>query len=185
MKNRLGVLQREQIEFGRKAGLSEEAIKVYAKSKFNFLQMQEMRLALEDGISIKEVKKRFKSKLNHDEMERLRKEIKKLEEYEDTETNENILIPYYISLGVGIFLILSYFVVSYFMISNKPYLELVNESVNIKEGEVFNPKDYVIYDDNYELSYNDISASTNEQVIIYELKKGDDKIIRYLNVNIY
>ena len=59
MKNRLGVLQREQVEFGRKAGLSDKDIKIYAKSKFNFLQMQEMRLALEDGIPRQEVKKRF------------------------------------------------------------------------------------------------------------------------------
>lgn len=42
-------LQQEEIEKGRKDGLSEEQIGLYARHEFNYLQMQEIRLALEAG----------------------------------------------------------------------------------------------------------------------------------------
>ena len=50
-------LQQEEIEKGRKDGLSEEQIGLYARHEFNYLQMQEIRLALEAGKDSKLIQK--------------------------------------------------------------------------------------------------------------------------------
>ena len=175
MKNRLGVLQREQVEFGRKARLSDKDIKIYAKSKFNFLQMQEMRLALEDGIPRQEVKKRFKSNLNHEDMESLRKEIKELEKYNEPYDEDRVLLPYYLSALAAFFIIISFVVISFFVINNKVNLEIINDNVKVQKGASFNPYKYVSYEETNEVG---------DKAVIYKLKKGNDTFIRYLTVNI-
>lgn len=185
MKNRLGILQREQIEYGKSSGLSEKAIKVYAKSKFNFLQMQEMRMALEEGIPIKEVKKRFKKNLSHDDMERLRKEIKELKKYEEPLDETKILIPYYVSAVVLVIMIMAFVVGSYFVINNKIFLEVKSDMIEVEKNSYINPADYVTYDKRGVLQYNTIDTSDiGEEIIVYTLKKGDDSIVRYLGVNV-
>lgn len=185
MKNRLGILQREQIEYGKSSGLSEKAIKVYAKSKFNFLQMQEMRMALEEGIPIKEVKKRFKKNLSHDDMERLRKEIKELKKFEEPIDETKMLIPYYVSFAVLIIMILSFMIGSYFVINNKIFLDVKYDKIEVKKNSYINPNDYVTYDERGVIQYNTIDTSDiGEEIIAYTLKKGDDAIVRYLNVNV-
>ena len=185
MKNRLGILQREQIEYGKSSGLSEKAIKVYAKSKFNFLQMQEMRMALEEGIPIKEVKKRFKKNLSHDDMERLRKEIKELKRFEEPIDETKMLIPYYVSFAVLIIMILSFMIGSYFVINNKIFLDVKYDKIEVEKNSYINPNDYVTYDERGVLQYNTIDTSDiGEEIIVYTLKKGDDAIVRYLNVSV-
>lgn len=185
MKNRLGVLQREQVEFGRKAGLSDKDIKVYAKSKFNFLQMQEMRLALEDGIPRQEVKKRFKSNLNHEDMEGLRKEIKELEKYNEPYVEDRVLLPYYLAALSAFLIIVSFVVISFFVINNKVNLEIINDNVEVQKGASFNPYKYVSYEESGELTFNDIDTNeVGDKAVIYKLKKGNDTFIRYLTVNI-
>ena len=185
MKNRLGVLQHEQVEFGKKAGLSEKDIKVYAKAKFNFLQMQEMRLALEEGVSRQEVKRRFKSSMNHEDMERLRREIKYLEKYNEPINDDINLIPYYLSLLCAVLMVVMFLAFSFFNINDKAYLEIVNDNVKVERGTSFNPYKYVSYKESGELSFNDIDTSElGDKIVVYELKKGSDTFIRYLTVNI-
>ncbi len=185
MNKRLGVLQREQIAFGKNAGLSDKEIKLYAKPRYNFLQMQEMRLALEEGISSKQVKRKFKSSLSHEDMERLRKELKDLKEYEEPINEEKILLPYYLAIIAMVVITFIYVGISFFNITHKPYLEVLSDYIQIEKGSIINPLDYVEYSNNNEISYNNIDTNKpGEKVIVYKLKKGSDKVIKYMTVDI-
>lgn len=60
--------QIQQIRLGISSGLNVEAIKVYAKPKFNDKQMEQLRLAFKADLSIKQIETFADENIHHDNM---------------------------------------------------------------------------------------------------------------------
>jgi hypothetical protein len=65
-------LQKEQIDLGVQAGLSEKQIRLYAKHSYSFLKMQEIRTALTDGLPAKEVRRMCRPWYSDRDIEKMR-----------------------------------------------------------------------------------------------------------------
>ena len=173
---RLGILQQEQIELGRKSGLSTAQIKLYAKPRYNFLQMQEIRLALEAGASPKEIKMNYRENVSHQAMEKLRQEG-------DYQKDNFSLAPYYIVGVLSILLIIGFIIGSYFRIQDDLYINFIHDEIVLSSAQELQPFNYVVnYHPKGQLSVLNNLGADEEGVLVYRLERGNERIYHSLKI---
>ncbi len=69
-------LQKQEVEAGRKAGLTPEEIRIYTEPGLNFMQMRVIREALADGLSPEDAKLVAQPWINAEAMKEMIAEMK-------------------------------------------------------------------------------------------------------------
>lgn len=162
-KKKFGILQREQIDLGKKNGLSDRAIRIYAKEKYDFLQMQEIRMALESGMSPWKVRFRFFPWIPHQAMEKIR-ELSE-EEVDDPKPYYSAIIVTVIIMGI---IIIGLFIHMHLV----PPFTLKLDEIEIKKGERINPIKY-------------LDESYVDSVTIQQGEEKGNRVILYENNQVY
>ncbi len=130
----LTYLQKKEIEIGRKHRLKEKEINLYASREYNHLQMREMRLCFEHGIEYKKIKKYMNAEISFERMHQMRMQL---------EAGKKVKIDYQRYVPVFLFVSFLLFLSLFPMEEQKPYLELVSDTVVLQCGQSFDPMSYV------------------------------------------
>ena len=136
----MSVLQRTEIEQGRKAELSEEEIALYADHTFNYLQMAAIRKALEKGLDIEQIRSIANPWIPSWQMEEM------MEELERGESPEIPARPWKIQrllVGIGILFVVGCALSACLQPQEEVALELTASEVRISSGSEFDPSNYV------------------------------------------
>lgn len=134
-------LQQEEIEKGRKDGLSEEQIGLYARHEFNYLQMQEIRLALEAGKDSKLIQKAAVSWIPAREMHEIfADEENAIPEIPEKKKRK---IPFKMLAAIGSAGSLAILLGMGIPEKKELKLELTAKEMKIPCGETFHPEKYV------------------------------------------
>lgn len=176
-------LQKEQIELGRKEGLSERQIRLYAKHRYSFLQMQEIRTALADGFSIRDVRKLCRPWYSDRDMEKIRLRLK------NKEKNPSGMSVRTWCAGAALLVLGAALIISgYIRISERPDLSLSAAAVTLKAGEPFEPMKYVAScsqkAEKLSLPSGVDTLSPGTKAAVYRLKAGQEEITRILLVKV-
>lgn len=182
MNRKLTLLQNEQIELGRKHGLQEKQIRLYAKPSYNFLQMQELRTAMENGITGRNLRFLLKPSLSHQEMSRIRRCL---------EQGQQPLIPYPYGkiLTAAAAVLMGLGIVALEAVHDRPYLLLNRESVTLKQGDVFDASSYIERDDNRAgkliLPVDVDTSEPGRKAAVYRYVTDEGEIVRILYVDVH
>ncbi len=134
-------LQQEEIEKGRKDGLSEEQIGLFARHEFNYLQMQEIRLALEAGKDSRLIQKAAVSWIPAREMHEIFAQTETA--IPDIPEKKKRKIPVRMVAAIGAAGSLAVLAGMAFPEKKELKLELTAKEVRIPCGETFHPENYV------------------------------------------
>lgn len=174
----LTFLQNQEIEIGRRSGLSEKNIQKYACREYNFLQMEQIRLAFQQGLDWKYVKYICNPTLRIEQMKLYRKNP--LLALIDRKKKWIVRI----CIGCICFCISIYCFYRY----EEPYLKLKHETVNMKVGDTFSPMEYI---DSYSNQYGELilpqpidTSKSGNYVLLYTLLVGNTQIEKVLYVNV-
>ena len=183
MKKEWNLLQSEQIELGRKGGLSEKEIALYAKRKYNFLQMQDIRTALMNHDDPAQMKAMCRASLSHQEMEALRLRIEKGEKvYEPLDMRYLLAAAALSVFGVTIAIF------GYQRAGEYADLCMTKDTAVLHAGDVFEPMDYVAsYSadaDRLVLPQEIDTSVPGRKAAVYRLCRGNEEITRILIVDV-
>lgn len=177
----LTYLQTQEIEEGKKAGLTDQQIQAFSFSAYNYLQMKELRLALQSGMDKKRIKCMFRPALSHETMHWMRMQLENGEKVDDVIFKKH-LIAFFLSL----ILLLSFtlFMPSY----EAPYLELKEDSIHLQIGEAFHPMEYI---EGYSRGKGQLilpemidTQKEGDYVLVYKLMSKDTLIEKVLHITI-
>lgn len=124
----LTFLQKQQVLLGKKNGLSNTQIQMYASREFNYLQMEQIRLAFQQGVSEKVIHKMCHAHLSIDTLHALRTNEKQ------TIHNTRKYVIWFALLFVSIVWMIP---------KEQPYFSLTQEEVTIHVGDPFDPMQYI------------------------------------------
>ncbi len=175
----LTYLQKKEIEIGRKHGLKEKEINLYASREYNYLQMREIRLCFEHGIEYKKIKKYMNAEISFERMHQIRMQL---------EAGKKVKIDYQRYVPVFLFVSFLLFLSLFPMEEQKPYLELVSDTVVLQCGQSFDPMSYV-------KSFSSLkgelilpsSIDTNQRgnyVVVYRFRTVKEEIEKLLYVKV-
>ena len=168
-KKKFGILQREQIDLGKKHGLDKRQINIYAKEKYDFLQMQEMRQALEEGMSPLKVRLLFTSRKSHEAMERMR-------EYGDDEVVDPL--PYFTAILFVVIIVVLLLGGLYMHMHFEPDFLLKESVIYTRKGERINPLSYIDEEYQDKVEITEKQKENGNHVVVYH----KDQIYRILHV---
>ena len=171
-KKKFGILQQEQIDLGKKHGLSNKQVHIYAKEKYDFLQMQEMRLALEEGMHPLKVRLFFTSRKTHEVMEKLR-------ESEKDEVVEPV--PYFVAISCAVVIVICIIGALFVYMHFEPDFLLKESVIYIRKGERINPLSYIDEEFKDKVEIIEKQKENGNHVVVYHT----DEIYRILHVEQY
>lgn len=173
------LLQEQEIEQGRKDGLSDSEISLYARKDFNYRRMSEFRMALRDQLPMDLILSAAHSSLADDEIHDL------FEEYREKQTavlpvkKKKIRFPW-IFLGIVFASVLAVALLYANVIHHRSTAAIVlkNESVRIPCGQEFDPSKYVtitgLSDGEYvEMPEKFTPEKPQKEVVVYQLHSND------------
>lgn len=183
MKRKWNLLQSEQIELGRKGGLSEKEIALYAKKKYNFLQMQEIRTALMNKADPAQVRAMCRHRLTHEEMEAVRRRIEK---------GEKVYVKpdlcYVLAAAALTVSGLTLGITGYMKADEHATLEMKQDTAVLHTGDTFDPMAYVSsYSadaDRLILPEGIDTSAPGRKAAVYRLCRGNEEITRIVIVEI-
>ena len=176
-KKTWNTLQLEQIETGRRRGLSEKQIRIYARHSYDFLQMEQLRLAMEHGLDPYRMKPMRSCRLTHQQMESMRIRLERGEEVFTRMDIKYILAC--TALGV---MTAALILEGYLASKEHAYLNLKTDTVTLSAGTPFDPMSIV---DSYPEGAQKLklpetlnTETPSRQAAVYRLKAGNEEITR-------
>ena len=177
LKKTWNTLQLEQIETGRKRGLSEKQIRIYAKHSYDFLQMEQLRLALENGLDPYRMKPMRNKRLTHQQMESMRI---RLERGDDADSGMDI--KYILACAALAVMAAALILEGYLASGDHAYLNLKTDTVVLSQGEIFDPMSIVdSYSEDARLLKLPEALNTqtpSRQAAVYRLQAKNEEITR-------
>ena len=178
--------QKSEIEKGKSFGLLKEEIKLYAKPYFSAKQMQEIRIGLEEGQGMRAVKTYARFYLSHNEMAVRRQRIRERDFYCDEKLYKKKMILPALSVFTIFFSIFSIYAFYYSFFIHAPALNIEEEVISAKCGEIIDLKSYVHTTDDSNLK--EINQYTSKlpgtYFIAYETGTSNKKKIKSMRIKV-
>ena len=134
--------QKEEIEKGKEFGLLDEEIKLYAKLYFSDKQMREIRIGLEEGLGIRNVQTYAHFYYSADTMALKRQILQEKELYDERIHDKGKIVNLFLSIFAFGFLIFSTYAFFISFFRKQPPLNLEEEIVEAKCGEIIDVNAY-------------------------------------------
>lgn len=174
--------QKEEIEKGKEFGLLDEEIKLYAKPYYSAKQMREIRLGLEEGLGIRMVKSYAHFYYSYNRMAVERQKLREKELYSDENVRKNKILNIGLLIFAICFMIFSSVMFYISLFTCVPDLEISEEYVEAKCGEIIDTLSYAS-SDNEIVELNEFNSKLpGTYLLCYEVGEGLKKNIKTMRI---